>query len=180
MTENLFIGSHRRPSSRLVKDEYFLRMAELVAQRGTCARRAVGCVLIDRYNHVLATGYNGVATGRPHCIDHHCPGASQPSGEGLHLCEAIHAEQNALIQCKDTMNIATVYCTASPCITCVRMLMNTGCKRIVFREQYPHLNSREEWITSAPRRAWVHVPGEPKGGIIRIRATEKVKAPSHD
>ena len=49
--------------SRPSKDEYFLAMAVLVAARGTCARRNVGCVLVDSRNHVLATGYNGVIFG---------------------------------------------------------------------------------------------------------------------
>jgi dCMP deaminase len=142
--------------SRLTKNEYFLRMAELASQRGTCARRKVGCVLVDRYNHVLATGYNGVAAGRPHCIDAPCPGASYASGQGLHLCEAVHAEQNALIQCRDTMTIETAYCTASPCVHCLRMLLNTSCKRIVFRELYPHAESANLWMAAG--RDWIHIP----------------------
>lgn len=150
--------------SRIDRDEYFLQMATLVAQRATCARRKVGCVLTNYFGHVLATGYNGVAAGRPHCIDSPCPGAGLPSGQGLHLCEAIHAEQNALIQCRNTLEIYTAYCTASPCMLCIRMLMNTSCKRLVFREVYPHPEAEAQWVRGI--REWIHVPEQPKGSII--------------
>jgi dCMP deaminase len=141
--------------SRVTSDEYFLQMAELVAKRATCIRRRVGCVLVNIYKHVLATGYNGVAAGRPHCIDYPCSGAGLPSGYGLHLCEAVHAEWNALIQCNDSMAIHTAYCTASPCMVCVRMLMNTSCDRIVFRDVYPHPEARQQWIDGG--REWMQL-----------------------
>jgi dCMP deaminase len=124
-----------RPS----KDVYFLRMAQLVATRATCARRQVGCVLVSGRGHVLATGYNGVAAGRPHCNEGHpCEGANLPSGTGLDLCQAAHAEQNALLQCHDVHEIETCYCTTAPCVTCTKLLLNTSCRRVVFVADYPH------------------------------------------
>lgn len=133
------------------RDEYFLAMAALVSLRATCRRRRVGCVLVDNHRHVLATGYNGVARGRDHCLDTPCLGADLPSGTGLDKCEAIHAEQNAMLQCKDTQAIETAYITVSPCVTCVKLLMNTGCKRIVFLENYTQLAARELW-----KGEWIH------------------------
>lgn len=139
---------------RPCKDEYFLAMAVLVAARSTCSRRSVGCVLVDSRNHVLATGYNGVASGVAHCIDTHCPGADLPSGTGLDKCEAIHAEQNAILQCKDVGVIETAYITTSPCHTCTKLLMNTGCSRIVFLKAYTDESPKElwkgEWIEHGP------------------------------
>lgn len=137
----------RRPD----RDEYFLAMAALVSLRATCKRRRVGCVLVDSNRFVLATGYNGVARGRPHCLDEPCSGADLPSGMGLDLCQAIHAEQNAMLQCKDTQAIDTAYITVSPCVTCVKLLMNTSCKRIVFIENYTQLAAREIW-----KGEWIH------------------------
>jgi deoxycytidylate deaminase len=52
---------------RPTRDQLYIEMAKLVAQRTTCLRRAVGCVLVNARGHVLATGYNGVAGGQPHC-----------------------------------------------------------------------------------------------------------------
>jgi dCMP deaminase len=140
--------------SRPDKDTYFMSMTALVATRATCIRRRVGCVLVNEQNHVIATGYNGVCRGAAHCIDTPCAGANQPSGHGLHLCEAIHAEQNALIQCRNINEIHTAYVTASPCIACVRLLANTAVKRVVFAEVYPHVDS--ERIARTAGISWEH------------------------
>lgn len=130
---------------RMSKDEYFSNMAQLVSRRATCARRSVGCVLVSGRGHVLATGYNGPASGSDHCIDTPCPGASYPSGTGLERCEAIHAEQNALLQCRDVFEIETAYVTTLPCMTCTKLLLNTSCKRIVYVQDYPHQEAKELW-----------------------------------
>lgn len=143
-----------RPSN----DETFLEIAATLAKRTTCLRRAVGCVVVDKMNHVLATGYNGVAVGEKHCNEvtgancsyraetnetlsipihgHACEGARSVSGSGLDSCKAIHAEQNALLQCKNVYEIDTIYCTVTPCITCTKLLKQTSCRKIVFTEPY--------------------------------------------
>lgn len=133
-----------RPS----RDETMLRLAEVIAERSTCSRRKVGCVLTDSYGRVLSVGHNGVPRGSPHCTEARCAGAGLPSGRGLDLCLSVHAEQNALMFCPDIMRIDTVYVTASPCVTCVKMLMNTTARRIVFRELYPHLEAERMWRQS--------------------------------
>ena len=141
---------------RMPYDKYFLEMAEVVSKRSTCIRRAVGCILIYHRRHVLATGYNGVAAGMPHCneivqeprevlgggivvADTHpyaCDGAYLPSTTGLDACEAIHAEANALLQCRDVYMIDAAYITVSPCVHCVKLLLNTTCRRLVFPKVY--------------------------------------------
>lgn len=122
-----------RPSSDLV----FMFVAKTLARRSTCIRREVGCVLVNSRRHILSTGYNGVAAGMPHCNEGHpCSGADAASGTKLELCEAIHAEQNALLQCPDVQAIDTCFVTASPCIHCIKLLLNTSCKRIVYEEEY--------------------------------------------
>ena len=143
------------------RDTWALGLANLTAERSTCLRRSVGCVLLNARGHVLATGYNGVAAGLPHCNEasfvnlrpaisrvvypHACAGADLPSGQGLDACQAIHAEQNALLQCRDVYAIDTCYCTTSPCVTCIKLLLNTSCQRIVFKHPYPHGDARIWW-----------------------------------
>tara|TARA_R110000824_G_scaffold167908_1_gene344977 strand:+ start:353 stop:817 length:465 start_codon:yes stop_codon:yes gene_type:complete len=121
--------------SRIDLDRYFLQMASLVAKRATCRRRKVGCVLVDSENHVMATGYNGVPTQFPHCLDSPCEGASDPSGEGLDKCLAVHAEQNALLQLRSN-DILTAYLTTTPCVTCAKIIANSSIKRIVAKAVY--------------------------------------------
>jgi dCMP deaminase len=118
------------------KEVYFLKIAALVATRSTCPRREVGCVIVDNHNHIKATGYNGVPKGYQHCIDTPCGGQSCETSKGLNSCMATHAEQNALLQCNDTMSIDTIYCTTSPCITCSKLIANTSCKRVVYSSKY--------------------------------------------
>ena len=78
--EKLLITSGPRPTA----DEYFMAMAMLVATRSTCIRRQVGCVLVDENKNILATGYNGVVSGHPHCNEGYpCPGADSETGKDL-------------------------------------------------------------------------------------------------
>jgi len=129
-------------------DQTFMEMAYTMSRRATCIRRQVGCVLTNELNHVIATGYNGVPRGLPHCIDEPCEGATSSSGTDLDKCQAIHAEQNALLQCHNVEAIHTAYCTTQPCITCIKLLLNTRCKRIVYKEAYPQASALILWIKS--------------------------------
>lgn len=127
-------------------DEYFMALATVASMKATCYRRRVGCVLINSRKHVLSTGYNGSAAGTKHCFENPCPGANSPSGTSLDVCQALHAEQNALLQCSDVHDITTAYVTTAPCVTCTKLLMNTSCKIIVFWEDYPHSHkSKDLW-----------------------------------
>jgi len=140
--------------SRLNIDDYFLSMASLASLRGTCRRRKVGCILVDKHKNVMSTGYNGVPRDHTHCLLSPCPGANHKSGEGLDLCYAIHAEQNALLQCKDVENISICYTTTAPCVTCTKLLLNTGCRKIVILEDYAHsIESKRIW-TKFSNNTW--------------------------
>jgi dCMP deaminase len=133
-------------------DSHFMKMAKLVAEMGTCARRQVGCVLVDERHVVLSTGFNGPPGGWAHCrydASVACPGATAPSGTALDECVANHGEQNALLHCADVRRICTVYCTCSPCVSCVKVLLCTSALRIVFEEDYPHAESRELWTRNS-------------------------------
>ena len=139
--------------TRISRDGVGLLIARSWSLRATCVRRRVGCLLVDEGHRTLASGYNGPASGMPHCIDHPCGGAHLPSGTGLDACEAIHAEANALMYCADPRRISTCYVTASPCVACCKMLLGTGCHRIVFVDEYPHPEARDLWLRSG--REWI-------------------------
>lgn len=122
-------------------DDYFLKLTELVATRSTCLRRKIGAILV-REKHILSTGYNGAPQGLPHCLDIGCLREQEgvPSGQRHEMCRAIHAEQNAIIQAaRHGVNIvgSTLYCTTQPCVICTKMLINSGVKRILYRDGYP-------------------------------------------
>jgi dCMP deaminase len=158
----------RMAQRRLSRDDRFIGQAVLLSRSRTCARRGVGCVLVDSFGFVLSTGFNGPASGEVHCIETPCAGALLPSGTGLDICEAIHGEENALIQCRDITRIHTAYCSSSPCRGCARKFLNTSCRRIVFFEEYSHTDAREIWLNRArahnekhlPPREWIQYSGD--------------------
>ncbi len=122
-------------------DEYFMRLAYLVASRSTCTRRHVGAVIVkDR--RVLSTGYNGPPRGLAHCDVTGCIRESLniPSGERHELCRGLHAEQNAIIQAAVygvSIKDASIYVTNHPCVVCAKMLINAQIKEIIYAEGYP-------------------------------------------
>lgn len=133
-----------RPST----DEYFMDMVKVVATRGSCVRRQTGAIAVSVLNHILATGYNGRPRNFPECFNAPCAGATAASGANLHMCEAIHAEANALLQCTDVNKINTMYCTTKPCIECMKLICNTGCVRVVYLEEYPHREVDQMAVTA--------------------------------
>ncbi|MEW6624200.1 MAG: dCMP deaminase family protein [Bacillota bacterium] len=128
-------------------DEYFLQIAEQVASRSTCLRRKVGSILVYE-NRILATGYNGVPTGFRHCEEIGCIRQTDniESGRDLHLCRGTHSEANLISQCA-RFGIkgegSTLYINTSPCGSCMKLLINVGIKKIVFREFYNDNLARE-------------------------------------
>ena len=121
-------------------DEYFLKIASVVAERATCRRHHVGAVAV-KDKHILATGYNGAAAGLKDCLELGCLRDEMkiPSGTRHEICRGIHAEQNVIIQASlhgVSLEDATVYVTHTPCILCAKMLVNSKIKRFVTFGKY--------------------------------------------
>jgi dCMP deaminase len=122
-------------------DEYFMEMAHVVAKRSTCLRRKVGAILV-KDKHILSTGYNGAPKGLRHCTETGClrENMNIPSGERHELCRGLHAEQNAIIQASVfgvSIKGSVLYCTFTPCVVCVKMLINAGVTEIIYSGEYP-------------------------------------------
>lgn len=128
-------------------DEYFMSIAQKVAERATCTRRCVGAILV-KDKRILATGYNGVPSGLDHCNVVGCLREKRgiPSGTQHELCRGLHAEQNAVIQAARHgigMEGSTIYSTAQPCVLCAKILLNAGVVEIIYRDPYPDELSAE-------------------------------------
>jgi dCMP deaminase len=124
----------KRPT-RPDTDEYFLKIASVVAERSTCRRHHVGAVAV-RNKHILATGYNGAPSGAKDCLELGClrDELKIPSGTRHEICRGIHAEQNVIIQAGlhgVSLEGSTVYCTHTPCVLCAKMLVNAKIERFV-------------------------------------------------
>lgn len=126
-------------------DNYFIEIAKVVSLRSTCLRRRYGALIVkDRV--IVSTGYNGSPRGMTNCIDTgKCTRKELniPSGERYELCEAVHAEQNAIINgSPERMKDATIYIAGfeengnfadgAPCKLCNRMIRNAQIKEVVY------------------------------------------------
>jgi len=134
-------------------DEIMIDVARYLALRATCAKLAVGCVLTDKHGRIIGSGYNGVPRGLAHCIDTPCAGYGAP--KGADLCQAVHAEQNALLTCRDPEQIITCYTTHAPCLRCTKMLLNTSCKAIIYRDNDFETAAKALWVGA--ERSWLQI-----------------------
>lgn len=126
---------------RINIDDYFLKLASVVAERSTCKRHKVGAIAV-KDKKILTTGYNGAAAKAKDCLELGCERDEKciESGTRHEICRAIHAEQNVIIQAAQhgiNLEGATVYCTHSPCIICAKMLVNVKIRKFVTYGEYP-------------------------------------------
>ena len=112
---------------RIPLEEVYMRMAEELAKRSTCARLQVGSVITTGdLTQVLGIGYNGNARGLPNRCDSREPGN----------CGCIHSEQNALIKAGAQLPGKAMFVSASPCVMCAKMIINTNVTHVYYREPY--------------------------------------------
>jgi|SRR3989344_3217707 len=122
-------------------DEYFLSVAEAIAQRGTCDRGRAGTVIV-KDNQLLAAGYVASPKGFPHCDDvgHQIKKTVHEDGTVTQHCvRTVHSEQNAIVQAARkgvSIDGSTVYTKMTPCRVCTMLLINAGIKRIVCAKKY--------------------------------------------
>ncbi len=135
---------YQRPSW----DEYFLHVADTVAQRATCDRGRSGCVIV-KDKQILVTGYVGSPSGLPHCDDvGHQMKKTIHEDENItnHCVRTVHAEQNAICQAAKrgiALEGASLYCRMTPCRVCAMLIINCGIKRVVCEKKY-HAGAESE------------------------------------
>ena len=112
---------------RIPLEEVYMRMAEELAKRSTCARNQVGTVIASPdLSQVLGVGYNGNARGLPNRCDSSEPGR----------CGCIHSEANALIKAGAQTPGKVMFVTCSPCVMCAKMVVNSNVERVYYRQAY--------------------------------------------
>ena len=109
-------------------DNSYLEMAEIWAQNSYCKRRKVGALLVkDRM--IISDGYNGTPSGFENVCEE----------DGVTKPYVLHAEANAITKVAKSGNSsdgATLYVTASPCLECSKLIIQSGIKRVVYRDEY--------------------------------------------
>lgn len=129
--------------SRPSKSEYYLGIAKAVALRSTCLRKAYGALIV-KDDRVIATGYNGVPSGEPHCTK--CTKCGHGKDIETYLsCKSVHAEQNTLLAASrqemlgadlylagfDLKTGEAIECEAYPCEICLRLIKNAGIEKVI-------------------------------------------------
>lgn len=145
------------------KINYYLDLAEIVAQRGTCLRRNYGAVIVKN-DEVISTGYVGAPRGRQNCSDMgYCIRQKMkvPRGERYELCRSVHAEANAIISASRAKMLgSSIYLVgkeaesgeyvknASSCSMCKRMIINAGIDKVYIRDTKDEYRvvEVEDWI----------------------------------
>ncbi len=136
-------------SDRVSKENYYLDIAQTVAERSTCMRRHFGAIIV-KDDVIVSTGYNGAPRGRQNCSDiNYCmrDKLNIPRGERYELCRSIHAEANAIIAApRDRMLGSTLYMVCvnpkdkslyegtCSCMMCKRLVINAGIEKVVIRD----------------------------------------------
>ena len=126
-------------TNRISKDEYFMKIAEVVSLRSTCIKRSVGAILV-KDSHIISTGYNGTPAGFKHCTKETCVRQNLKSGEKPELCRGVHSEINCIVQAAihgtSIKGDTILYSTTFPCMSCLKLIINAGIKRLVYKEGY--------------------------------------------
>ena len=134
---------------RIDKTNYYLDIAQTVAERGTCLRRLFGAVIVKN-DIIVSTGYVGAPRGRQNCCDRGICFRQEmniPRGQRYELCRSVHAEANAIIAApRDRMLGADLYLACidaktgelvggtSCCQMCKRLVINAGIARFIVRD----------------------------------------------
>lgn len=145
------------------KVNYYLDLAEVVSQRGTCLRRRYGAVIVKN-DEVISTGYVGAPRGRKNCTDlGECIRSKLniPRGERYELCRSVHAEANAIISAsRDKMLGSSMYLAgvetktgdyvknSNSCSMCKKMIINAGIETVYVRDDKDHYRTVRvmDWV----------------------------------
>ncbi len=110
-------------------DSRYLRMARIWAENSYCKRRQVGALVV-KGQRIISDGYNGTPSGFENCCE---------DENNVTKPYVLHAEANAITKLARSHNNsdgATIYITASPCIECAKLIIQSGIKRVVYGENY--------------------------------------------
>jgi dCMP deaminase len=110
-------------------DKAYLRMAQEWAKLSYCDRKKVGAIIV-KDNMIISDGYNGTPSGYENCCENE---------NGDTEWYVLHAEANAILKvAKSTQSAhgSTLYITLSPCKECSKLIIQSGIKRVVFKNKY--------------------------------------------
>jgi dCMP deaminase len=150
--------------ARIDKTNYYLDIAQTVAERSTCLRRCYGSIIVNN-DEIISSGYNGAPRGRKNCADlDYCTREALqiPSGQRYELCRSVHSEANAIISAsrRDMLGSTLYMACVNPatgelipdstsCSMCRRSIINAGIARVIIRDtatEYRIVDVEKDWV----------------------------------
>ncbi len=122
------MSENNKEEKQFLLDQRYLRMARIWAENSYCKRRQVGALVVKDHM-IISDGYNGTPSGFPNVCEE----------DNKTLPYVLHAEANAITKLARSNNNsdgATLYITASPCIECAKLIIQSGIKRVIYGEEY--------------------------------------------
>lgn len=123
------ITENNKSEKQLLLDQRYLKMAHIWSENSYCKRRKVGAILV-KDKMIISDGYNGTPSG----FENICEDENDKT-----KAYVLHAEANAITKVAKSNNSsdgATLYVTASPCVECSKLIIQSGIKRVVYSELY--------------------------------------------
>tara|TARA_A100001015_G_scaffold71925_1_gene79736 strand:- start:603 stop:1100 length:498 start_codon:yes stop_codon:yes gene_type:complete len=150
--------SDKDKTERISWRDYFKQICETTAKRSCCSRLKVGCILV-KDNRIISQGYNGYLPGFPH----------ESIIKDGHEVATVHAEQNTIIDCAKrgvSCEGCEAYITHFPCLTCTKILLAAGVKKIYYINDYNNDSTVYNFII--PETYYVHCSKHAKVQIVKI------------
>ena len=156
---------------RISRDDYYMEMAKVAAQRADCQGTKVGAVVIVE-DRIVSTGYNGAPDGVTNCSDGGCPRcAARASGEiksgaDLDKCLCVHAEENAILSSARhgmALRGCVIYTTVQPCLGCLRQIIQVQAQKVIFVDSFP--------MDDLTKKAYARLCDESKVVVEQLKTT---------
>ena len=150
------------------RHDFYMRLAVVVESGAKCLGSHVGAVIV-RDNRVLGSGYNGTPAGYPNCTEsergcRRCAMRLEESGALLagklyDICLCVHAEQNAMLTAArfgTAIDGSVLYTTVQPCFNCLKEIMQTRIRGVVFRRPWEARHPDYAWVATEYQRLVDH------------------------
>ena len=120
-------------------DKVYMQIAENISSLSYAVNAKVGCIIVSPEQQIISHGWNGMPSGYDNCCEYYDENLKRLKTKP----EVIHAESNAILKCTKigtSTKDATLYVTLSPCIDCAKLILQSGIKRVVFKDYYKKVN----------------------------------------
>lgn len=144
-------------------DEYFMMVSKLAGVMATCPKRRVGTAIVKN-KRIVSTGFNGSPPGLSHCTE---VGCLIFEDEGTSCRRVLHSEHNAVLQNSGNLEGATLYTSFLPCVDCMKAIISSKIKEVVYEEESSKKKARYEYSKQFAKEAGINLRQIPRVDMIQ-------------